>query len=138
MRISPSILCSIGFSRSLSGGIGFVQFSNIKPPASSSSCGHIEYDMFGAIEGNIFIASFKVFMYNIANGGRLELKEAIGIGDDFLIPCFILEELSSRSVACSILAMLSDAVKEVEGFILEEADTWIRGLKLGVIFGPSI
>lgn len=77
-------------------------------------------------------------MNSIANNRIIEFVESIFIDAYFLVPCFISEKGSSGFIACSILSILPDAMKEVHCFIGNDADFWRHFLELFVIFFPAL
>ena len=96
------------------------------------------YDMFSFAEWNIFIASFKVFVNSIANNRIIEFVESIFIHAYFMVPFFIFEKISSSLVACSILSILPDAMKEVHCFNGNDANFRRHFLELFMVFFPSL
>ena len=94
--------------------------------------------MFSFAEWNIFITSFKVFVNSIANNMIIEFVESIFIDAYFLVPFFTKEKVSSGLIACSILSILPDAVKEVHCFNGNYSDFWRHFFELFVIFFPAL
>ena len=94
--------------------------------------------MFCFAEWNIFIASFKVFVNKVANNRIFEFVETVFVRAYFVVPFFILEKVPSSLVACSILPIVPDAVKEVHCFNREDTDFRRDFFELLMIFFPPL